>query len=51
MLCMGVTTDPNKISSVTNWPTQTNVIELRGFYGLLPTCIIEDLFATLQKLL
>lgn len=30
----GVSTDPGKISIVKNWPTPTNVRELRGFLGL-----------------
>jgi len=30
----GVSTDPSKISDVKNWPTPTNVKELRSFLGL-----------------
>jgi hypothetical protein len=30
----GVATDPAKVESVVQWPTQTNIRQLRGFLGL-----------------
>lgn len=30
----GMATDPKKISDVQNWPTPTNVKDVRGFLGL-----------------
>jgi hypothetical protein len=31
----GVSTDPSKIQDVRDWPTPTNITELRGFLGLV----------------
>ncbi|PNY17777.1 RNA-directed DNA polymerase (reverse transcriptase) [Trifolium pratense] len=39
----GVAVDPNKVVSVTNWPTPTNVKGVRGFLGLTVQSVFEAL--------
>ena len=43
----GVSTDPDKIKSVTEWPQPTTVTEVRSFLDLL--AIIEGLYQTFLK--
>lgn len=34
----GITMDPEKIKSITEWPTPTNVTEVRSFMGVVGYC-------------
>ena len=43
----GISTDPGKIKSVTEWPQPTTVTEVRSFWDLLAT--IEGLYQTFLK--
>ena len=43
----GVSTDPDKIKSVTEWPQTTTVTEVRSFLGFLAT--IEGLYQNFSK--
>ncbi|XP_060182053.1 uncharacterized mitochondrial protein AtMg00860-like [Lycium barbarum] len=39
----GVSTDPQKITAVRNWPKPTTLKQLRGFLGLTATTSLEQL--------